>query len=177
MANLGYQFDIPGKRESQLMNCLYQLIQWYIYGVSSWLPGPLWVVPFLGGWTWVAYRSKPVVSSIPPRSPSISVPNLCVPGLAGDGFSDGLIHRRVSWSNFFLFPRWFWLWWVFVFCFLNHKYRKKIRIHSPNRTEKFSPGIGENSSVSNMLLHIFPQFTLNFVPAGSFVARGLLEFH
>lgn len=171
MTNLGYQFDIPGKRESQLMNCLYQLIQWYIYGASSWLPGPLWVVPFLGIPQQTSCKQHPSTISI-----HFSF-NLCVPGLAGDGFSDGLIHRRVSWSNFFLFPRWFWLWWVFVFCFLNHKYRKKIRIHSPNRTEKFSPGIGENSSVSNMLLHIFPQFTLNFVPAGSFVARGLLEFH
>lgn len=96
MVNLGYQSDTPGKREPQLTNCLYQLVQWVcLWGIFL-LPGPLWVVTFLGRWTWVAHFSKPVVSRIPPGSPSISVPSLCVPGLTGDGLSDGLIPRRVS---------------------------------------------------------------------------------
>lgn len=166
MVNLGYQSDTPGKREPQLTNCLYQLVQWVRLRGIFLLPGPLWVVPFLGRWTWVAHFSKPVVSSIPPGSPSISVPNLCVPALADDGLSDGLVPRRVIWSHFFLFQVGFdhggLFIYFFVFCFLNHKYRKKIRLYSPNRTERFSPGTVGKIALSLTLLFfsLSPQWAL-----------------
>lgn len=59
---LGTNLDVSGQKETQMRDCLHQMVLWAcLLGVFSWLmtdvegPNPLWVVSPLAKWSWVVY--------------------------------------------------------------------------------------------------------------------------